>query len=173
MPLHFWNDEGEERYRAAYFARWPGVWRHGDWAGLTEHGGMVITGRSDTTLNPGGVRIGTAEIYRQVERLPEVLEALAVGRDADGDVEIVLFVRLQPGVELNAELEARLRQVIRTGASSHHVPARIYAAPDLPRTVSNKLSEAAVREVIHGRAAGNVNALVNPECLGYFASLEL
>jgi acetoacetyl-CoA synthetase len=173
MPLRFWNDEGDERYRAAYFERWPGVWRHGDWAALTEHGGMVITGRSDTTLNPGGVRIGTAEIYRQVERLPEVLESLAVGREKDGDVEVILFVRLRPGTELSAELEARLRQEIRAGASPHHVPARIFAAPDLPRTVSNKLSETAVREVIHGRAPGNLNALANPESLAYFSSLEL
>ncbi|MBL0157469.1 MAG: acetoacetate--CoA ligase [Bryobacterales bacterium] len=173
MPLRFWNDPGDVRYRAAYFEPWPELWRHGDWAELTAHGGMVISGRSDTTLNPGGVRIGTAEIYRQVERLPEVLEALAVARDTEGDVEVILFVRLRDGVALTADLQARLRHEIRTGASPHHVPARIFAAPDLPRTVSNKLSEAAVREVIHGRPAGNRNALANPESLAYFAALEL
>lgn len=172
MPLRFWNDEGETRYRAAYFERWPGVWRHGDWAELTTHGGIVITGRSDTTLNPGGVRIGTAEIYRQAERLPEVLESLAVGRELDGDVEVILFVRLRPGVELTAELESRLRLAIREGASPHHVPARIFAVADLPRTVSNKLSEAAVRAVMHGRAVDNLHALANPESLAYFAALE-
>jgi acetoacetyl-CoA synthetase len=168
MPLHFWNDPGDERYRASYFEKYPGVWRHGDWAELTPSGGLVITGRSDATLNPGGVRIGTAEIYRQVERIDDVVESLVVGRETAGDVEIVLFVRLRAGVELSEDLQQRIRQVIRENASPHHVPARIHAVPDLPRTVSGKITELAVRDILLGREVKNVNALANPEALDYF-----
>jgi acetoacetyl-CoA synthetase len=172
MPLRFWNDPDGSRYRAAYFERFPGVWRHGDWAELTPQGGLIISGRSDTTLNPGGVRIGTAEIYRQVERVPEVLESLAIGRETAGDVEIVLFVRLRDGAELTEALAASIRREIREGASPHHVPRRIFAVADLPRTFSGKLSEVAVREAIHGRAPKNANALANPESLNGFVSLD-
>jgi acetoacetyl-CoA synthetase len=170
MPVAFWNDPGGQRYRAAYFERFPGVWCHGDWARRTTHGGLVIYGRSDTTLNPGGVRIGTAEIYRQVEQLPEIVESVVVGQDreADGDVRIVLFVRLAPGVTLDDALRDRIKRAIRNNTSPHHVPQVICAVPDIPRTVSGKIAEMAVRDVLHGRAVKNVDALANPESLAHF-----
>ncbi|HEX5581479.1 MAG TPA: acetoacetate--CoA ligase [Gemmatimonadaceae bacterium] len=175
MPVAFWDDPDGSRYRAAYFEHFRGVWRHGDWATLTEHGGMVIHGRSDATLNPGGVRIGTADIYRQVETLPEVVECLVVGQDviSDGerDVRIVLFVRLAAGVALDEALRQRIRERIREGTSPHHVPRVIVAVADIPRTVSGKITELAVRDVIHGRAVKNVEALANPEALRLFADL--
>jgi acetoacetyl-CoA synthetase len=175
MPVAFWNDPDGSRYRAAYFEHFPGVWRHGDWATLTGRGGMVIHGRSDATLNPGGVRIGTADIYRQVETLPEVVECLVVGQDviSDGerDVRIVLFVRLAAGVALDEALQQRIRERIREGTSPHHVPRVIAAVADIPRTVSGKITELAVRDVIHGRAVKNVEALANPEALRLFADL--
>jgi acetoacetyl-CoA synthetase len=168
MPVGFWNDPDGSRYRAAYFERFPGIWRHGDWARRTEHGGLVIYGRSDTTLNPGGVRIGTAEIYRQVEQLPEILESVVVGQELDGDVRIVLFVRLAPGATLDDQLRDRIRRAIRQNASPHHVPQVIRAVPDIPRTVSGKIAEMAVRDVLHGRPVKNVDALANPESLEHF-----
>jgi len=170
MPVAFWNDADGERYRQAYFAGWPGVWRHGDWAEWTLAGGVVITGRSDATLNPGGVRIGTAEIYRQVEAIEEVLEALVVGQrlPREGDVRVVLFVRLRDGIALDDDLVARIRQRIRAGASPHHVPRVVLAVPDMPRTRSGKLSELAVRDVVEGREVPNVGALANPEALAHF-----
>jgi acetoacetyl-CoA synthetase len=168
MPVAFWNDPGGARYRAAYFERFNGVWRHGDWARKTAHGGLVIYGRSDTTLNPGGVRIGTAEIYRQVEQLPEILESVVVGQDVDGDVRIVLFVRLAPGAVLNDALRDRIKRSIRQNASPHHVPQVICAVPDIPRTVSGKIAEMAVRDALHGRPVQNVDALANPESLKDF-----
>jgi acetoacetyl-CoA synthetase len=171
MPVAFWNDPGSAKYRAAYFDRYPGVWRHGDWARLTEHDGLVITGRSDATLNPGGVRIGTAEIYRQVEQLPEVVESLVVGQEWEGDVRVVLFVRLREGVALDQPLEDRIRRRIREQASHHHVPRRIVAVSDIPRTISGKITELAVREVIHGRPVSNTEALANPAALDLFRGL--
>ena len=168
MPLGFWNDADGSRYRAAYFERFPGVWCHGDWIRTTEHGGYVIYGRSDATLNPGGVRIGTAEIYRQVEQLPEVLESIAVGQQWEGDERIVLFVTLAPGVELDDALRQRIATRIRTNTSPRHVPARIVAVSDIPRTKSGKIVELAVRDVVHGRAVKNVDALANPEALDQF-----
>jgi acetoacetyl-CoA synthetase len=171
MPVAFWNDPGSAKYRAAYFDRYPGVWRHGDWARLTEHDGLVITGRSDATLNPGGVRIGTAEIYRQVEQLPEVVESLVVGQEWEGDVRVVLFVRLREGVALDQPLENRIRRRIREQASPHHVPRRIVAVSDIPRTISGKITELAVREVIHGRPVSNTEALANPAALDLFRGL--
>jgi acetoacetyl-CoA synthetase len=171
MPVAFWNDPDGARYRAAYFEHYPGVWRHGDWARLTEHGGLVITGRSDATLNPGGVRIGTAEIYRQVEQLPEVVESLVVGQEWEGDVRIVLFVRLRPGADLNPTLEERIRGRIREHASPHHVPKRIVAVADIPRTISGKITELAVREVIHGRPVTNTEALANPAALDLYRAM--
>ena len=171
MPVGFWNDPDGRKYRTAYFERVPGVWCHGDHAILSEHDGLIILGRSDATLNPGGVRIGTAEIYRQVERVPEVLECLAVGQDWQGDVRIVLFVRLRPDALLDAELAARIRTTIRTGTTARHVPAKIVAVPDLPRTVSGKLAELAVRNAIHRRPVANSAALANPESLDYFRDL--
>lgn len=172
MPVCFWNDPTGERYRGAYFESHPGVWRHGDWAELTSRGGLVIYGRSDATLNPGGVRIGTAEIYRQVEQLPEVVESIAVGQelasDTHGDVRVVLFVRLREGLSLDAELEERIRRQIRSNTSALHVPRVIAQVSDIPRTISGKISEIAVREVIHGRPVRNTEALANPEALEQF-----
>lgn len=165
MPVAFWNDPDGKRYRDSYFRKYKGVWRHGDWAMLTEHGGLIITGRSDTTLNPGGVRIGTAEIYRQVEQIQEVLESLVIGQCWEGDVRIVLFVRLQPDCTLTPDLEQRIRTQIRENASPHHVPKRVCQVSDLPRTVSGKISETAVRDCLEGREVKNTNALANPECL--------
>lgn len=180
MPVSFWGDPDGAKYRAAYFERTPGVWQHGDWATLTVRGGLVIHGRSDATLNPGGVRIGTADIYRQVEALPEVLESLVVGQDmtAEGDpggverdMRIVLFVRLAQGAVLDDALRDRIRRQVREGASPHHVPRVILAVADIPRTVSGKISELAVRNVIHGRRVSNVEALANPDSLRLFADL--
>ncbi len=171
MPVAFWNDPDGAKYRAAYFDACPGVWRHGDWARLTQHDGLVIEGRSDATLNPGGVRIGTAEIYRQVEQLAEVLESLVVGQDWDGDVRVVLFVRLREGAKLDQALQDRIRRRIREHASPHHVPRKIIAVNDIPRTISGKITELAVREVIHGRPVRNVDALANPGSLELFRAL--
>ena len=171
MPVGFWNDPDGRKYRAAYFERFDNVWCHGDFAEWTEHGGIVIHGRSDATLNPGGVRIGTAEIYNQVEQMPEIAEALAIGQDFDNDVRVVLFVRLAPGVALDEELEKRIRTKIRTGASPRHVPARIVAVADIPRTKSGKITELAVREVVHGRTVKNKEALANPEALELFQDI--
>ncbi|WP_024300928.1 acetoacetate--CoA ligase [Pseudogulbenkiania sp. MAI-1] len=171
MPLGFWNDADGTKYRAAYFERFPGVWVHGDWAELTARGGLVIHGRSDTVLNPGGVRIGTAEIYRQVETVPEVLESLAIGQDWQGDVRVVLFVRLAAGLTLDDELQQTIRTRIRTHTTPRHVPARIVQVADIPRTQSGKLVELAVREVVHGRPVKNVTALANPEALALFRDL--
>jgi len=171
MPVGFWNDPDGSKYRAAYFERFPGVWHHGDWARRTEHDGFIIFGRSDATLKPGGVRIGTAEIYRQVEQLPEVLESLAVGQQWNNDERIVLFVRLAPGAVLDDAMRKRIAERIRTNASPRHVPARIIAVADIPRTKSGKIVELAVRNVIHGRAVTNREALANPEALDAFRDL--
>jgi acetoacetyl-CoA synthetase len=172
MPTGFWNDPDGARYRTAYFARFPGVWCHGDYAEWTAHGGMRIHGRSDAVLNPGGVRIGTAEIYRQVEQLDEVVESLAIGQDWQGDVRVVLFVRLRDGEVLDDALRARIRERVKAGASPRHVPARIVQVPDIPRTRSGKIVELAVRDVVHGRPIGNREALANPEALAHFAGRE-
>jgi acetoacetyl-CoA synthetase len=165
MPIGFWNDPGGSRYRAAYFERYAGVWHHGDWIRRTEQGGFVIYGRSDATLNPGGVRIGTAEIYRQVEQLPEVAESLAVGQKWDGDERVVLFVRLAAGAALDDRLRARIADQIRRNTTPRHVPARIVEVVDIPRTKSGKIVELAVRDVLHGRPVKNREALANPEAL--------
>ncbi|HYM28089.1 MAG TPA: acetoacetate--CoA ligase, partial [Steroidobacteraceae bacterium] len=172
MPVGFWNDPSGAKYRAAYFERFPGVWHHGDYAALTAHDGLVIYGRSDAVLNPGGVRIGTAEIYSAVETLPQVAEALAVGQDWSGDVRVVLFVRLQPGVTLDEALRKDIRNTIRTHTTARHVPAKIIAVPDIPRTLSGKITELAVRNVIHGLPVKNVDALANPAALEHFRDLE-
>jgi acetoacetyl-CoA synthetase len=171
MPVCFWGDSDGSKYHAAYFERYPGVWAHGDFAKITKHGGMVIFGRSDATLNPGGVRIGTAEIYRQVERLDEVLESICIGQDWDGDVRVVLFVRLREGLALDDDLQARIRKVIRENATPRHVPARIVQVSDIPRTISGKIVELAVRNVVHGRPVKNVDALANPEALALYKNL--
>ncbi len=171
MPVGLWNDQDHKKYHAAYFERFPGVWHHGDYCELTERGGMKIWGRSDAVLNPGGVRIGTAEIYRAVEKLPEVLEALAVGQDWDGDVRIILFVRLRAESKLDRDLADRIRGQIRRDCSLRHVPAKVIQAPDLPRTLNGKLAELAVRHTIHGREVKNRDALANPEALDFLRDL--
>jgi len=171
MPVRFWNDPEGRRYRSAYFEKFPGIWSHGDYARLTPRGGLVIYGRSDATLNPGGVRIGTAEIYRQVEKLDEVLESMCVGQDWEDDVRVVLFVVLRKGVALDEALAERIRSTIRANTTPRHVPARIVAVAELPRTVSGKITELAVRDVIHGREVRNTSALANPEALEHFRDL--
>lgn len=168
MPIGFWNDPDDARYRSTYFARFPGVWCHGDYAELTAHDGLVIYGRSDAVLNPGGVRIGTAEIYREVEGVDEVLESLVIAQEWENDVRLVLFVRLRERVQLDEELEARIRRRIRENATPRHVPAKILQVGDIPRTRSGKLVELAVRAIVHGQPARNVEALANPEALEYF-----
>jgi acetoacetyl-CoA synthetase len=170
MPVAFWNDPDGRKYRAAYFERFPGVWWHGDFVELTGHGGMIIYGRSDAVLNPGGVRIGTAEIYRQVEQLDEVVESLAIAQQWDHDERIVLFVRLRDGETLTPALEARIRLQIRQNTTPRHVPARIVQVTDIPRTKSGKIVELAVRDVVHGRDVKNREALANPEALEQFRS---
>lgn len=172
MPLGFFNDPDGAKYHAAYFERFPNAWCHGDFAETTGRGGFVIHGRSDATLNPGGVRIGTAEIYAQVEAILEVQEALAVAQEFDGDVRVVLFVRLASGTALDEDLEKAIRTRIRAGASPRHVPAKIVAVADIPRTKSGKIVELAVREVVHGRPVKNREALANPEALELFRDLE-
>jgi acetoacetyl-CoA synthetase len=171
MPVMFWNDPDGSKYHNAYFARFANVWCHGDFAEVTPHGGIIIHGRSDATLNPGGVRIGTAELYAQVEQVPEVIEALAIGQDWDNDVRVVLFVRLREGARLDEALTARMKKQIREGASPRHVPAKIVAVPDIPRTKSGKITELAVRDVVHGREVKNKEALANPEALELYRDL--
>ncbi|HEX6691706.1 MAG TPA: acetoacetate--CoA ligase, partial [Burkholderiales bacterium] len=168
MPLGFWNDADGARYHAAYFEKYPGVWRHGDWCEITEHGGMVIYGRSDAVLNPGGVRIGTAEIYRQVEQLDEVVESLVIGQDWDSDVRVVLFVKLREGQSLDDALVNKIKKKVRDNTTPRHVPAKILQVADIPRTKSGKIVELAVRDVVHGRQPKNLEALANPEALEHF-----
>jgi acetoacetyl-CoA synthetase len=173
MPVYFWNDPGKAKYLVSYFQTYPNVWCHGDWAEETAGGGLVIHGRSDTTLNPGGVRIGTAEIYQQVETFPEVAEALATALRRGGDEQIVLFLRMKPGRVLDAALVEAVRQRLKARCSPRHVPAHVVAAPDLPRTISGKLSEVAVRNAINGQPVRNTGALANPEALEFFRGLGL
>jgi acetoacetyl-CoA synthetase len=168
MPIGFWNDPDGARYRAAYFEKYPNVWRHGDWCEETEHGGLIIYGRSDAVLNPGGVRIGTAEIYRQVEQFEEVMEALVIGQDWEADVRVVLFVKLRDGLRLDDELVNRIKRRIRENTTPRHVPAKVLQVSDIPRTKSGKIVELAVREMVHGRPVKNLEALANPEALEHF-----
>lgn len=168
MPVGFWNDPDGSRYRAAYFERFANVWTHGDFIAQTDHGGWVIYGRSDAVLNPGGVRIGTAEIYRQVEQLPQILESICIGQDWGDDVRVVLFVTLRPGVSLDKALEDAIRKRIKENCSPRHVPAKIVQVTDIPRTRSGKITELAVRDAVHGRAVKNTEALANPEALDQF-----
>ena len=168
MPVMFWNDPGGAKYRTAYFERFPGVWCHGDWMELTPRGSCIIYGRSDATLNPGGVRIGTAEIYRQVERLEEVVESLVIGQDWDRDVRVVLFVRLREGLALDDALVKRIKDTVRANTTPRHVPAKVLQVADIPRTKSGKIVELAVRDVVHGRPVKNREALANPEALELF-----
>jgi len=168
MPIGFWNDADGAKYRAAYFEKYPNVWRHGDWSEITAHGGIIIYGRSDAVLNPGGVRIGTAEIYRQVEQLEQVVESLVIGQDWQGDVRVVLFVKLRDGLALDDAVVNGIKRRIRDNTTPRHVPAKIVQVTDIPRTKSGKIVELAVRDVVHGRAVKNLEALANPEALAQF-----
>jgi acetoacetyl-CoA synthetase len=172
MPIEFWNDDDGSRYRAAYFERFDNVWCHGDFAEITPNGGFIIYGRSDATLNPGGVRIGTAEIYRQVEKLAEVVESIVIGQDwppgSTGDVRVVLFVKLREDLRLEDVLVNRIKQVIKENTTPRHVPAKILQVTDIPRTKSGKIVELAVRNVVHGQPVKNVEALANAEALDHF-----
>ena len=172
MPVSFWGDDNGERYFNAYFARFDNTWAHGDFAELTEHNGVIIHGRSDAVLNPGGVRIGTAEIYRQVEKVDQVLESIAIGQQYDGDERVVLFVKLREGIELTDELKQTIAKTIRANATPRHVPAVILQVDDIPRTISGKIVELAVRNVVHGEPVKNTDALANPEALEYFRDRE-
>ena len=171
MPIGFWNDSDGARYRAAYFETYPNIWHHGDFVELTEHQGIIVYGRSDATLNPGGVRIGTAEIYRQVEKLAQVEESIVIGQDWEGDVRVVLFVKLRPGIVLDDDLTARIKTQIRNGCTPRHVPAKVVQVTDIPRTKSGKIVELAVRDVVHGRTVKNKEALANPEALDLYQDL--
>jgi acetoacetyl-CoA synthetase len=171
QPVFFWGDDSGEKYHNAYFARFDNVWHHGDYVRLTEHNGIVIYGRSDATLNPGGVRIGTAEIYRHVEQIEEVVESIVIGQDWDDDVRVVLFVVLQPGIDLDAALEDRIRKTVRVKCSPRHVPAKIIQVAEIPRTKSGKIVELAVRDVVHDREVKNVHSLANPEALELYRDL--
>lgn len=168
MPTCFWNDSDGKKYHSAYFDRFPGLWAHGDYGEQNAHGGVIIHGRSDAVLNPGGVRIGTAEIYRQVEKVAEVLESIAIGQDWDNDVRVVLFVKLREGSHLTDELQKQIRDIIRANTTPRHVPARIVQVSDIPRTISGKIVELAVRNVVHGQPVKNTDALANPEALAHF-----
>ncbi|PTU65890.1 acetoacetate--CoA ligase [Chromobacterium sp. Panama] len=172
MPVGFWNDPDGGKYRQAYFGRFDNIWCHGDYAELTAHDGMIIYGRSDAVLNPGGVRIGTAEIYRQVEAFDEVLESIAVGQQWQDDERVLLFVRLRAGARLDEDLQQRIKAQIKTGASPRHVPAKIIAVADIPKTISGKIVELAVKNVIHGQPVSNLTALANPEALKLFENLD-
>ncbi|HVF63614.1 MAG TPA: acetoacetate--CoA ligase [Casimicrobiaceae bacterium] len=176
MPIGFMNDPDESRYRAAYFERFPGVWWHGDYVEITPRGGVIIHGRSDATLNPGGVRIGTAEIYRQVEQLPEIVESLVIGQDWPpgeiGDVRVVLFVKLREGLTLGDPLIDRIQKRVRANTTPRHVPAKVVQVDDIPRTKSGKIVELAVRNIVHGREVKNLEALANPEALEHFRDRE-
>lgn len=171
MPIKFWNDPDGLNYRGAYFERFDNIWCHGDFAEWTSTGGMIIHGRSDATLNPGGVRIGTAEIYNQVEQLPEVEEALCIGQQWQSDTRVVLFVRLANDIKLDDDLISTIKQKIRSGASPRHVPAIVLAVEDIPRTKSGKITELAVRDIVHGRPVKNREALANPEALALYEHL--
>ena len=171
QPAFFWADENGEKYHNAYFARYPNIWHHGDYVLLNDRGGIVIYGRSDATLNPGGVRIGTAEIYRHVEQIEEVLESIVIGQDWDSDVRVVLFVVLQPGLTLDEDLIKKIRQTVREKCTPRHMPAKVIQVAEIPRTKSGKIVELAVREVVHNRPVKNIHSLANPEALDFYRDL--
>ncbi len=171
MPVYFWNDSNGEKYKSAYFSRYPNVWAHGDYAEITEHNGVIIYGRADAVLKPGGVRIGTAEIYRQLETINDIFEAVAVGQEWQGDIRIILFIKLRKGLQLTEELKDLIKTTLRREASPHHVPAKIIQVADIPKTINNKTVELAVREIIHNRPVKNLDAIANPESLKCFKDL--
>ena len=171
QPAFFWADENGEKYHNAYFARYPNIWHHGDYVMLNDRGGIVIYGRSDATLNPGGVRIGTAEIYRHVEQIDEVVESIVIGQDWDSDVRVVLFVVLVPGRSLDEDLIKKIRQTVREKCTPRHMPAKVIQVAEIPRTKSGKIVELAVREVVHNRPVNNIHSLANPEALEHYRGL--
>src|SRR6185312_9918370 len=172
MPIYFWNDTDSKKYHDAYFAKFPHVWAHGDYAEITEHDGMIIYGRSDATLKPHGIRIGTAEIYRQVEKIDEIVESIAIGQEWKNDTRIILFVKLREGLVLDENLKKLIIKNIRENASPHHVPAKIIQVADIPKTRNGKLVELAVRNVVHGLPIKNIDVLANPEALEYFKNIN-
>ncbi|MFO7884937.1 MAG: acetoacetate--CoA ligase, partial [Desulfobacteraceae bacterium] len=171
MPIYFWEDENQEKYLAAYFEDTPGIWTHGDFIEVTERGGVIMYGRSDATLNPGGVRIGTAEIYRRIEQMAEIEDSVVVGQQWENDVRVILFVKMAKGYELSDELEDTIRKNIRASASPRHVPAKIVAVDDIPYTLNMKKVELAVKKIIHGQEVKNKDALKNPEALDLFSNI--
>ena len=171
MPVGFWNDPDGKRYHEAYFDRFDGIWHHGDFVELTKHGGMIIYGRSDATLNPGGVRIGTAEIYREVEQFEDIVEAICIGQEWEDDTRVVLFVVLREGVVFDEGLVQRIRHRVRENCSPRHVPTKVIEVADIPRTKSGKITELAVRDIVHGREVKNKEALANPEALELYCGL--
>jgi acetoacetyl-CoA synthetase len=172
MPIAFWDDQNGKKYQSAYFDKYPDIWTHGDFIEVTERGGLIMYGRSDATLNPGGVRIGTAEIYRIIEQMEEIEDSVVVGQEWQNDTRIILFVKMKAGYELTDDLRERIKKSIRINASPRHVPARIVQAPDIPYTLNMKKVELAVQKMIHGREVKNKDALKNPEALDFFAHIE-
>jgi acetoacetyl-CoA synthetase len=172
MPIYFWNDPDGSKYHSAYFDVYPGVWRHGDYIEITERGGVIIYGRSDATLNPGGVRIGTAEIYRQLDPMEEIDDSVVVGQNWKNDVRVILFVKMAPGFALTDEIKAKIRQTIRANTSPRHMPAKIIEVPDIPYTLNMKKVELAVRKVIQGQEVRNKDALRNPQVLDFYAQIQ-
>jgi acetoacetyl-CoA synthetase len=172
MPIYFCDDPDGRKYQAAYFDGFPGVWTHGDFIEVTERGGIIIYGRSDATLNPGGVRIGTAEIYRIVEQIEEVEDSVVVGQNWQNDTRVILFVKMQAGYEMTNEVRQKIRKIIRQQASLYHVPTKIIKVPDIPYTLNMKKVELAVQKVIHGREVKNIDALKNPDALDFFANIK-
>lgn len=168
MPIYFWNDEDGQKYHDAYFAEYPNIWHHGDYILISDHGGVTMHGRSDATLNPGGVRIGTAEIYRVVENMEEIADSVVVGQKIDDDERIILFVKMNPDFEINPDLLSKIKKAIRVSCSPRHVPAIILPTPDIPYTINGKKVEVAVKKIIHGQEVKNKDALANPESLEYF-----
>ena len=172
MPIYFWDDPDGSKYHSAYFDVFPNIWRHGDFVTVTDRGGVVMLGRSDATLNPGGVRIGTAEIYRQLEQLPEIDDSVVIGQNWKDHVRVVLFVKLAPGYELSEDLKSKIKQTIRTNASPRHVPAKILSTPEIPYTLNMKKVELAVKKIIEGRPVLNRDALGNPDALDHYANFK-
>jgi acetoacetyl-CoA synthetase len=173
MPVYFWNDPDGKKYHSAYFEQYPGIWYHGDYMILSSHGGVTMLGRSDATLNPGGVRIGTSEIYRVVENMDEIEDSVVVGQQFEGDERVILFVRLKPRVKLDESLEKKIRTLIRSNCSPRHVPAVILETPDVPYTINGKKVEVAVKKLIHGQEVKNRDALRNPECLEFYKNVDI
>ena len=172
MPIKFWNDNGDQKYKSAYFEKYPNVWHHGDFAKITSNGGFVIFGRSDTTLNPGGVRLGTAEIYNVVEKFAEIQESIVIGQSWKNDIRIILFVVLNSGYHLNDEIKDKIKKAVRSQASPRHVPSKIISVSEIPKTKNGKLVELAVKQTVEGEEIKNLEALANPDSLDQFKKIK-